>query len=407
MNNTQSLEPVLEDLRQGKMVLLQDDPTREDEGDLVMAAEHITAEDANFMAKQARGLMCVPMTEERAEALKLRRMIPEKRDRIAEPGFTVSVDARDGITTGISAPDRAKTVRVLADDQSQPDDLRRPGHVFPLIARDEGVFVRRGQTEGSVDLLKLAGLKPIAAICEVMNDDGTMASDEDFERFCSEHDIKRCSISDIVRYRTRNESILDEKNRKEISTQYGTFELRTYVSRLDECVYRTIIADDDNPSFSDNGDVPPVLIHKKCIEGHIFQSDDCECRQILTGMLQTLGETGAGALVCWSKTERHVPADPHSPLERFTGKSEASKGRTCVREEIFDDRYVCWNTANILQEIDMNPVKLITDQDAHAEHLEQMGATVKQTMDVDRIKSRTTPDPKGSDTELKNSAPDR
>lgn len=365
-----------------------------------MPAEKVTPEDVNFMAKYARGLLCVPMSKDRASALNLRRMVPEQRNQISEPGFTISVDATEEVTTGISARDRAKTIRVLADDESKEEDLRRPGHVFPLIAENEGVFVRRGQTEGSVDLLKLAGEKPVALICEVMNDDGTMASDEDFEEFCEEHDIKRCSISDIVRYRTRNESILTETNRKELSTRYGTFELRTYISSLDECLYMTVIADEEEPSFSENGTVPPVLIHKKCIEGHIFQSDDCDCRDVMTGMLKKLSETGTGALICWSKTQRSVPADPHSPLERFTGESEDCTGRTCVRDEVFDDRYVCWNTAKILQEIDMDPVQLYTKQEGYAEHVEEMGGGIEKTKDVEEITADVSSDESDVQTEV-------
>ena len=201
------IEDILEDVRAGRLVVLVDDEARENEGDLVCAAEKVTPEVINFMARYGRGLICLPMTNEKADTLGLHPQTPENTSRFGT-AFTVTIDARTGITTGISAADRARTVQLACRDDAKPGDFVRPGHVFPLRARDGGVLVRAGQTEGAVDLARLAGLKPMAVICEIMNDDGTMARVPDLEKFCAAHGLKMCSIADLIRYRLRRDRLI-------------------------------------------------------------------------------------------------------------------------------------------------------------------------------------------------------
>src|SRR6266699_3348197 len=227
-----TIEGVIEDLRKGQMVIVVDDADRENEGDLIMAAEHATAEAINFMAKHGRGLICVPTTAERLQQLGVERMVLQNRETF-KTDFQVSVDASRGITTGISAADRARTIQVMADPTAVPDDLVQPGHVFPLRVKPGGVLQRAGHTEAAVDLVKLAGCRPIGVICEIMSDDGSMARLPELVKFARKHRLKICTIADLIQYRRTREKLVERIEVVKLPTDYGDFNLHLYQSRLD------------------------------------------------------------------------------------------------------------------------------------------------------------------------------
>ena len=292
---------VLEDLRQGKMIVLVDAEDRENEGDLVCAAEKVTPEIVNFMARFGRGLICLPMTSERCDALGL---YPQTLENTARFGtaFTVSVDAAEGVSTGICAADRAHTIRVAIADDAKARDLARPGHVFPLRARDGGVLVRAGQTEGGVDLARLAGLKPAAVICEVMNEDGSMARVPQLLLFCKQHDMKITSIAKLVEYRLQRESQVKRIECVNLPTDYGEFKLIAYESLTSPEPHLALCK--GGIGDLDAGGQPiehpePVLVrvHSECMTGDLFHSQRCECGYQLITAMKMIEQQGTGALI--------------------------------------------------------------------------------------------------------------
>jgi 3,4-dihydroxy 2-butanone 4-phosphate synthase/GTP cyclohydrolase II len=296
-----SIEEILEDLKAGRITVLVDDESRENEGDLVCAAEKATPQTINFMARFGRGLICVPMINARADDLGLH---PQTAQNAALHGtaFTISVDAATGVTTGISAADRARTIGLLADDRARPADLVRPGHVFPLRARDGGSLVRAGQTEGAVDLCRLAGLKPIGVICEIMNEDGTMARRDDLAKFCAAHGLNMCSVADVIRYRLRSERLIERAVEVDLPLEAGTFHLIAYTSVVDPephvalCVGGVGGLDKSgNPIVHDE----PVLVrvHSECLTGDTFGSIRCDCGAQLRVSLGRVAAAGKGAVV--------------------------------------------------------------------------------------------------------------
>ena len=295
------IDEIVGDLRQGKTIVLVDDETRENEGDLVCAAEKATAEAINFMARYGRGMICVPMTIARAQELALH---PQVADNTALHGtaFTVTVDAATGVTTGISAADRARTARVLAAEGSRPVDLVRPGHMFPLRARDGGALVRAGQTEGAVDLCRLAGLKPVGVICEIMNDDGTMARRDDLEKFCQSHKLKMCSVADIIRHRLRSERLIERAVEIDLPTRHGTFRLIAYSSIVAPEPHLALCmggVGELDASGKPKAHAEPVLVrvHSECLTGDVLGSLRCDCGWQLQTALDRIAKEGKGALV--------------------------------------------------------------------------------------------------------------
>jgi 3,4-dihydroxy 2-butanone 4-phosphate synthase/GTP cyclohydrolase II len=292
---------VLEDLRRGKMIILVDAEDRENEGDLVCAAEKVTPEIVNFMAKFGRGLICLPMTAERCDALGL---YPQTLENTARFGtaFTVSVDAAEGVSTGICAADRAHTIRVAIADDARGRDLARPGHVFPLRARDGGVLVRAGQTEGGVDLARLAGLKPAAVICEVMNEDGTMARVPQLLTFCQQHDVKITSIAKLVEYRLQRESQVKRIECVNLPTDYGEFKLIAYESVTSPEPHLALckggIGDLDAKGQPIEHPEPVLVrVHSECMTGDLFHSQRCECGYQLITAMKMIEQQGQGALI--------------------------------------------------------------------------------------------------------------
>ncbi|MCH8216329.1 MAG: bifunctional 3,4-dihydroxy-2-butanone-4-phosphate synthase/GTP cyclohydrolase II [Planctomycetes bacterium] len=292
---------VVADLKAGKMVVLVDDEDRENEGDLVCAAEKATPEIINFMAKFGRGLICLPLTGDACDRLSL---FPQTMDNTAplQTAFTISVDAAAGVTTGISAADRARTIQVSIADDAQPSDLARPGHIFPLRAKDGGVMVRAGQTEGAVDLAHLAGLKPAGVICEIMNEDGSMSRLPDLIEFCQTHHLKITSIAKLVEYRFQRESQIKRVERVKLPTDYGEFELIGYESTTSAEPHLALCKGDVgklDPHGAPIVQTEPTLIrvHSECLTGDLFHSQRCECGHQLTAALRMINEAGKGALI--------------------------------------------------------------------------------------------------------------
>jgi 3,4-dihydroxy 2-butanone 4-phosphate synthase/GTP cyclohydrolase II len=275
------------------MVIVVDDEDRENEGDLTMAAEMITPEAINFMAKHGRGLICLAMTPERLDYLRLQPMSSQNTARFGT-AFTESIDALGrGVTTGISAYDRAETILCAIDPQARPSDLGRPGHVFPLRAQPGGVLVRAGQTEASVDLTRLAGLTPAGVICEIMNDDGTMARVPQLVDFCKEHQLKMITVAELIRYRMAHEQYISRKGDALLSTEFGEFSMIAYGSDLDGESHVALVHGDLSPCDE------PILVrmHSRCLAGDVFQASSCECASYIRASLQRIADAGRGALI--------------------------------------------------------------------------------------------------------------
>jgi 3,4-dihydroxy 2-butanone 4-phosphate synthase/GTP cyclohydrolase II len=295
------IEEALEDIRQGKMVILVDDEDRENEGDLTMAAEKVTPEAINFMAKYGRGLICLSLTEERLNELRLPMMVSENTSRF-QTAFTVSIDARKGVTTGISAADRATTILTAVNENTQPEDLVSPGHIFPLRARQGGVLVRTGQTEGSVDLSRLAGLKPAGVICEVMKDDGTMARMPDLQIFAKEYGLKIVTIADLIKYRLSKESLVRRIVTATIPTKYGgVFEAIAYENDVDPYHHIALVKGEIGPN-----DTVLVRVHSQCLTGDVFGSKRCDCEEQLHTAMAMVEREGKGVIVYMRQEGRGI-----------------------------------------------------------------------------------------------------
>jgi 3,4-dihydroxy 2-butanone 4-phosphate synthase / GTP cyclohydrolase II len=299
-----SVESVIADVRRGRMVIVVDDADRENEGDLIMAAEHVTAKAINFMAKEGRGLICVPTTNDRLQQLGIERMVKQNRE-VFKTDFQVSVDAARGISTGISAADRAETIRIMADPTAVPDDLVQPGHVFPLRARPGGVLQRAGHTEAAVDLVTLAGCRPIGVICEVMNDDGTMARLPQLMRFADKHRLKLCTMAALIEHRRTREKLVEHVETVNMPTEYGDFDLHLYRSKLDDQHHLALV----------RGDVagkPGVLVrvHSECLTGDVFASRRCDCGPQLHQAMRQVADAGRGVIVYMRQEGRGIGLAP-------------------------------------------------------------------------------------------------
>lgn len=287
-----TIEEAIRDIREGKMVILVDDEDRENEGDLTIAAQAVTPEIINFMSKYGRGLICLSLSPDIVEKLKLPMMVSDNTSRF-KTGFTVSIEAKRGVTTGISAADRATTILTAIADDTRPEDIARPGHIFPLRARRGGVIVRSGQTEGSVDLARLAGLKPAGVICEIMNDDGTMARMPALEKFSEAHGIGICTIADLIEYRMRNESFVRRVVEAKIDTCHaGEFKIIVYENDLENYQHIALVKGDIN-----SGKPTLVRVHSECLTGDIFGSLRCDCGEQLSRAMRMMHEEGSGVLL--------------------------------------------------------------------------------------------------------------
>jgi len=303
-----TIADVLEDVRQGKMVIVTDDADRENEGDLVIAAQKVTPEKVNFMATHGRGLICAPITEERAAALGLQRMVAHNRE-LYKTDFTVSVDAAKGVTTGISARDRATTIRVLASPRSKPRDLVQPGHVFPLQAKSGGVLRRAGHTEAAVDLARMAGLDPSGVICEILNEDGSMARLPELLAFRKKHGLKICTIEDLIAYRRRSEQLVAREQVIKMPSDFGDFDLYLYHSTVDDRHHLALVK-----GVIDGRKPVLVRVHSECLTGDVFGSRRCDCGSQLHTALRQISKAGQGVLVYMRQEGRGIglPAKIHA-----------------------------------------------------------------------------------------------
>jgi 3,4-dihydroxy 2-butanone 4-phosphate synthase/GTP cyclohydrolase II len=295
----------IEEIRAGRMIVVIDDEDRENEGDLTLAAEKVTPEAINFMAKYGRGLICLAMTEERLDHLRIGPMTTENTSQYGT-AFCEAIDAREGVTTGISAHDRARTIEIAIDPASRPSDLVRPGHMFPLRARKGGVLVRAGQTEASVDLARLAGMVPAGIICEIMKDDGTMARVPDLIEFCRVHEMKMLTVAELIRYRMQHERYVHRVGEAMVDTKHGEFRLIAYESEVDRGgSHMALIRGDINDSSA------PVLVrmHSHCLLGNVFGATGCDCHQTLEASLDIIAAEGRGALIYLHQTSKGYSAD--------------------------------------------------------------------------------------------------
>jgi len=295
-----SIPEILDELRAGRQIILIDDEERENEGDLVIAAEKVTPEAINFMARFGRGLICMPMTEEALDRLDLPPMTRHNTAPL-NTAFHVSFEAATGVTTGISAADRARSVQVAADPESGPDDLVRPGHMFPLKARKGGVLVRAGQTEGSIDLMRLAGLQPASVICEIMNDDGTMSRLPELEIFAVEHGLKICTIQELIRYRRQQEQLVRRAAETLLPTEFGDFKLIIYETDVDDFHHLALVMGEVRAA-----EAPLVRVHSECLTGDVLHSLRCDCGDQLHRAMEMIAEDGCGVIVYMRQEGRGI-----------------------------------------------------------------------------------------------------
>lgn len=288
---TISVEQALEEIRAGHLIIIVDDEDRENEGDLMVAAEKVTPEIINFMTRNGRGLICLPLTRKRLDELQLPLMVRENTSRF-ETAFTISIDAKEGVTTGISAYDRAQTVLVVIDPKTKPSDLVRPGHVFPLQAREGGVLARAGQTEAAVDLARLAGLNPAGVICEIMNEDGTMARMPQLEKFSEKHCIPVLTIADIIQYRMRHESLVKKIEEADLPTKHGHFRVYIYEDTIHRENYIALVK-----GTIDQGEPILVRAHSQCLTGDTFGSARCDCGEQLHRSMEMIEKEGKGVIL--------------------------------------------------------------------------------------------------------------
>jgi 3,4-dihydroxy 2-butanone 4-phosphate synthase/GTP cyclohydrolase II len=295
-----SIESVIKDLRNGRMVIVVDDADRENEGDLIMAAQSVTPEAVNFMAKYGRGLICVPTTSERLQQLGIERMVHQNRETF-KTDFQISVDAARGISTGISAADRARTIKIMAEPTTVPEELIQPGHVFPLRARPGGVLQRAGHTEAAVDLVRLADCRPIGVICEIMNDDGSMARLAELVKFAKRHRLKICTIADLIHFRRTREKLVERVEMVQLPTEYGQFDLHLYRSKIDQQHHLAAV-------YGEVAGKPNVLVrvHSECLTGDVFGSRRCDCGPQLHQALRQVAQAGRGVVVYMRQEGRGI-----------------------------------------------------------------------------------------------------
>jgi 3,4-dihydroxy 2-butanone 4-phosphate synthase/GTP cyclohydrolase II len=354
----------IDEIRAGRMIVVVDDEDRENEGDLTLAAEKVTPESINFMAKFGRGLVCLAMTEERLDHLRIGNMTAENTSQYGT-AFCEAIDARDGVTTGISAYDRCRTIKVAIDPASRPSDLARPGHVFPLRARKGGVLVRAGQTEASVDLARLAGTVPAGIICEIMKDDGTMARVPDLIEFCRVHNMKMLTVAELIRYRMQHERYVHRVGEAMVATKHGEFRLIAYESEVDggDSHIALIRGDISDPSV-------PVMVrmHAHCLLGDVFGATGCECNRTLEASLETIAAEDRGALIYLHQTSRGFSAEKIGEQSFLTFHRER-RLPTLPESERRIQREIGLG-AQILSDLNLKRIRLLTNHPRRVAALE-------------------------------------
>lgn len=369
----------IEEIRAGRMIVLVDDEDRENEGDLMFAAEKVTPEAINFMAKFGRGLICLAMTEERLDYLRISPMTSENTSPYGT-AFCESIEARDGVTTGISAFDRARTIQVVIDPATRASDLVRPGHTFPLRARKGGVLVRAGQTEASVDLARIAGLVPAGVICEIMNEDGSMARVPDLIEFCAKHELKMLTVAELIRYRMQNERYVHRLGEALVATRHGEFRMIAYESEVDGESHVALVMG-ELPSSQDAHDPILVRMHAHCLIGDVFGAASCECHATVDRSMQMIAAEGRGAIIYLHQSSKgftvenvgdkkailfhHERSDPSLPDHQRRTQRQVGIG------------------AQILSDLKISRIRLLTNHPRRVAALEGFGIRIVEQVPVD------------------------
>lgn len=367
----------LEEIRAGRMIVLVDDEDRENEGDLTLAAEKVTPEAINFMAKYGRGLICLAMTAERLDYMRLGPMTKENTSHLGT-AFYESFEARQGVTTGISAHDRARTIQVAIDPASRPADLARPGHVFPLCARKGGVLVRAGQTEGAVDLARMAGLIPAGVICEIMNEDGSMARVPDLIEFCGRHNLKMLTVAELIRYRMEHERYIARVGEALLPTRHGEFRMIAYESQLDRESHVALVKGEVENSAQ------PVLVrmHSHCLAGDVFGGALCDCQMVLDRSLEMIAAQGAGALIYLHQTSKGFSVDE---AQRLVFHREVRESATMAHQR--KTQREIGVGAQILSDLNIHEIRLLTNHPKRVAALEGFGITITEQVPVSTSKA--------------------
>ncbi|HHT9154557.1 MAG TPA: bifunctional 3,4-dihydroxy-2-butanone-4-phosphate synthase/GTP cyclohydrolase II [Candidatus Tripitaka sp. YC43] len=384
-----SISEILEDVRAGKMVIVVDDANRENEGDLTLAAEKATPQAINFMLSQARGILCLAIAPEIAEALDLHPMVHNNNAKFETP-FTVSIDAKNGITTGVSVEDRATTILTTIKKDARPEDLARPGHVFPLKARAGGVLVRTGHTEGAVDLARLAGLRPAAAVCEIMTENGHMAKLPELKKFAEKHNLKICTIADIIRYRRGKERLIEKRVATNLPTVYGNFKLHLYRSYVDDYLHIALCHGDigsmDGLPTPQHQEAVLVRVHDECLTGDIFGSLRCDCGEQLHNSLKMIQKEGKGVVLYMRQEGRGIGLENKLHAYVLQEKEGLDTVEANERLGFLPDKRDYGIGAQILKDLGVTKMRLLTNNPKKFKALEGYGLEI-----VERVSISVTP----------------
>jgi 3,4-dihydroxy 2-butanone 4-phosphate synthase/GTP cyclohydrolase II len=379
-----TIEEAIEDIRQGKFVVVVDAADRENEGDLTIAAQFATPEAVNFMTKEGRGLICLCLTEDRCDDLGLRQMT-ERNETPYGTAFTVSVEAREGVTTGISAPDRSRTIQVAIDPKSTADDLVQPGHVFPLRAREGGVLMRAGQTEAAVDLARLAGLIPAGVVCEIMNEDGTMARVPDLIPYCERHGVKLVTVADLIEYRRRHEQLVERMTTVQMPTAYGEFTAVAFRESLTGKHHVALVKGD-----VDGADNVLVRVHSECLTGDVFHSLRCDCGEQLEQALSQIAAEECGVLLYMAQEGRGIGL-----LNKLRAYELQENGLDTVEANLelgFQPDMRDYGIGNqILADLGLTTIRILTNNPKKITGIEGFGLQV-----VEQVPIETTPTPQNA-----------
>ncbi len=370
------IKDAIEEISKGNLVILVDDEDRENEGDLVIAAEHATPEIINFMAIHGRGLICLAITRENADRLSLQPIKPENNDVPEYTAFTISIDAIRGVTTGISAFDRAKTIGLAISEDSTPRDFIRPGHVFPLVARKGGVLVRAGHTEGSVDLARIAGLKPASVICEIMKDDGDMARLKDLKKFSEKHGIKVVTIADIISHRLQNETLVNKVAEAELPTEYGSFRSMVYESEINLAHHIALVKGNINPD-----EEVLVRVHSECLVSDVFNTQNFDSRANLINSMSMIEDEGLGVIL-------YIRSESYD--DRLVNKINNYAKNGKFPDPLDEGNYHDYKNelrnygigAQILRDLNLKKIKLLTNNPKKVKGLEGFGMKIVERVPI-------------------------